>query len=281
MLNCYPLGFYDPSTLVKDAQRHRVVALPIDVTRSGWNCAIEDRHPESGRALRMGLKYVAGLREETARHIERERVQRQFDSIADFAARAAPNRRELDALAYAGAFAAFGMTRRHAMWNAAAVERDPKSILAGVAPRPAQAPLPAMTPMDETFADYRATGLTTGPHLMTYLRRDLNARGILSAAALVRARHGDWVKTAGVVIVRQRPGTAKGFLFITLEDETGLSNLIVTPGLFQKHRLLLRSAGILLAEGVFQKVDGVMAIRARRFAELTIDGALPPSHDFH
>ncbi|MGH7812815.1 MAG: hypothetical protein ACREQI_02265 [Candidatus Binataceae bacterium] len=102
-----------------------------------------------------------------------------------------------------------------------------------------------------------------------------------------RAAHGAWVRTAGVVIVRQRPGTAKGLLFITLEDETGISNLIVTPDLFQKHRLLLRSAGILLAEGVFQKechperVDGVMAIRARRFAELMIDGALPPSHDFH
>jgi len=310
MLNCYPLGFYDPSTLVKDAQRHGVVALPIDVTRSDWKCTIETSpltplppgegdqklmtyvppllkgEGDRGRgfsngALRMGLRYVTGFHEETARRIERERTERQFESIADFTARAAVSQRELDALAYAGAFAAFGMARRDAMWNAAAVERDPKSILAGVKPRPAPAPLPAMTPMDETLADYAATGLTTGPHLMTYLRPRLNARGILSAADLARARHGDWVKTAGVVIVRQRPGTAKGFLFITLEDETGISNLIVTPGLFQKHRLLLRSAGILLAEGVFQKVDGVMAIRARRFAELTIDGALPPSHDFH
>jgi len=116
---------------------------------------------------------------------------------------------------------------------------------------------------------------------MAHLRPKLNARGILSAASLARARHGAWVKTAGVVIVRQRPGTAKGFLFITLEDETGLSNLIVTPDLFQKHRLLLRRASVLLAEGVFQKVAGVMAIRARRFAELKIAGASPRSHDFH
>jgi error-prone DNA polymerase len=115
---------------------------------------------------------------------------------------------------------------------------------------------------------------------MKYLRNDLTARGILSADALTHARHQSWVKTAGVVIVRQRPGTAKGFLFITLEDETGISNLIVTPDLFQKNRLLLRSAGILQAEGVLQRVDGVTAIRARRFAEIRLPGPVPPSHDF-
>ena len=275
MLNCYPLGFYHPSTLVKDAQRHDVTVLPIDVTRSEWNCSIEHG------ALRIGLKYVAGLREATGRRIVRERTLRQFASLADFAARGAPNRRELDRLAYAGAFAAFGQTRRDALWNAAAVERDPNGLLAGVQPLPARQPLPPMLPVEETHADYAATGLTVGPHLMTYLRPKLNARGILSVASLARARHGAWVKTAGVVIVRQRPGTAKGFLFITLEDETGISNLIVTPDLFQKHRLLLRRASVLLAEGVFQKVDGVMAIHARRFAELKIDATLPPSHNFH
>jgi error-prone DNA polymerase len=138
-----------------------------------------------------------------------------------------------------------------------------------------------MLPIEETCADYAATDLTTGPHLMTYLRPQLKVRGVLSAADLAHARHGAWARTAGVVIVRQRPATAKGFLFITLEDETGLSNLIVTPALFQQHRLLLRSAHVLLAEGVFQQVEGVMAIRARRFAELTIADAVPPSHDFH
>ena len=143
------------------------------------------------------------------------------------------------------------------------------------------APLPAMLPIEETCANYAATGLTAGPHLMTWLRPKLRTRGVLSAADLARARHGTWVRTAGVVIVRQRPATAKGFLFIMLEDETGLSNLIVTPALFQQHRLLLRSVRILFTEGAIQQVDGVMAVRARRFAELTIDGALPPTHDFH
>jgi error-prone DNA polymerase len=279
MLNCYPLGFYHPSTLVKDAARHGAVVLPIDVTRSNWKCAIEivDERP----ATRMGLRYVTGLREEVGLRIESERARHQFDSIADLTSRVGPNRREIDALAYAGAFSAFGLTRRDAMWNAAAVERDPKSLLASAKPRDSELPLEQMSPIDETLADYAASGLTTGPHLMTYLRADLNARGILSADALTRARHQSWVKTAGVVIVRQRPGTAKGFLFITLEDETGISNLIVTPDLFQKNRLLLRSAGILQAEGVLQRVDGVTAIRARRFEEIKLSGAIPPSHDFH
>ncbi len=279
MLNCYPLGFYHPSTLVKDAARHGVVVLPIDVTRSSWKCTIEivDLRP----AMRMGLRYVSGLREEVGLRIESERARRQFDSIADFTARVGPNRREIDALAYAGAFASFGLARRDAMWNAAAVERDPASLLAGVKPRDGEVPLESMTMIDETLADYAATGLTAGPHLITYLRGDLNARGILSADDLTRAKHQSWVKTAGVVIVRQRPGTAKGFLFITLEDETGISNLIVTPDLFQQNRLLLRSAGILLAEGVLQQVDGVTAIRARRFEEIKIPGTVPPSHDFH
>jgi error-prone DNA polymerase len=285
MLNCYPLGFYHPSTLVKDAERHGAIALPVDVTRSNWKCTLEtaqDRETEQDRlAMRMGLRYVTGLREEIGLRIETERASRRSDSIADLTARVGPNRREIDALAYAGAFANFGLTRRDAMWNAAAVERDPDSLLAGVKPRPGKAPLATMSRMDETLADYASTGLTAGPHLMTYLREKLRAQKVLSADELTRAKHESWVKTAGVVIVRQRPGTAKGFLFLTLEDETGIANLIVTPDLFQKNRLLLRSAGILLAEGVLQQVDGVTAIRARRFAEITIPGTIPPSHDFH
>jgi error-prone DNA polymerase len=307
MLNCYPLGFYSPATLVKDAQRHGVEMRPIDLAHSDWNCTLEraDTHapdpaaapsPASLRpasssakerartsplAVRMGLRYVAGVRREVGERIERERARRPFSSIADFTARASPNRRELDALAYAGVFASFGMTRRDALWNAAAVERDPASLLAGAPVRYSRSRLPAMSALEETMADYSAAGLTTRPHLMTHLRDKLRARGILSAADLQRAKHDSWVKTAGVVIVRQRPGTAKGFLFITLEDETGISNLIVTPDLFQRNRALLRGAGILYAEGRLQQVDGVTAIRARHFGEIRMPGAIPPSHDFH
>ena len=354
MLNCYPMGFYHPSTLVKDAQRHGVTILPIDVSRSDWLCTLESSHlltsipdptvchPDSSlchpersegstrsdllasappdltrrssatlslkgegqkevdsinsalvplplqgkglgvRSFRLGLKYVMGLREEVARRIEAERARAPFASLADFTARTAPNRRELDALAYSGAFACFGMTRREALWQAAAVERDPKSLLAGIEPkRNTTSPLPGMSPLDETRADYATMGLTAGPHLMAHLRERLNARGVLSAAEVTKIDNGAWAKTAGLVIVRQRPGTAKGFFFLTLEDETGISNAIVMPDLFQKHRALLRGAAILQVEGIMQKRDGVMLIKAQRFEELKLGGALPPSHDFH
>jgi error-prone DNA polymerase len=275
MLNCYPLGFYHPATLIKDAERHGVKLLPIDVTHSNWSCTIENG------ALRLGLRYVGGLREETGKRSEAERARAPFESMADFSARVNPNRRELDILAYAGAFASFGMTRRDAMWQAAAVEREPGSLLARVEPRATPNQLPAMSAIDETTADYAATGMTTRPHLMAYLREGLKAHGVLSAEELPLAKHGSWVKTAGVVIVRQRPGTAKGFVFITLEDETGISNLILLPGLFQQYRALLRTAKILYAEGVLQTVDGVTAIKASRFRALKSPGALPASHDFH
>jgi len=325
MLNCYPLGFYHPATLVKDAQRHGVTVLPIDVTRSDWPCTIERnstpaapspaRHDSCEKtarvapgtlsrnqagegllqnsplmrkawmrnelALRLGLKYLSGLREEVGRGIERERAIRPFKSIADFTARVALSKRELDSLADAGAFSAFGLGRREALWQAAAVERDPSSLLAGAEPSPSRAPLSEMTPSEETRADYATTGVTTGPHLMAHLRARLKARGVLSAAELTQAQNGSTVQVAGVVIVRQRPGTAKGFFFITLEDETGVANAIVTPDLFHRHRPLLHRAPLLLVEGVLQKLDGVVSIRSRRFAELDLDTPLPKSHDFH
>jgi len=293
MLNCYPMGFYHPATLVKDAQRHGVTILPIDVSRSDWLCTLESDSPGlvplplqgkgSGvRSLRLGLKYVTGLREEVGRRIEAERARLPFASLADFTARTAPNRRELDTLSYSGAFGCFGMTRREALWQAAAVERDPKSLLAGIEPkRNTTSPLPGMSPLDETRADYSTMGLTAGPHLMTHLRARLNARGVLSAADVGNVENGAWAKTAGLVIVRQRPGTAKGFFFLTLEDETGISNAIVMPDLFQKHRAMLRGAAILQVEGIMQKRDGVTLIKAQKFEDLKLSGALPPSHDFH
>jgi error-prone DNA polymerase len=172
------------------------------------------------------------------------------------------------------------MSRRAALWQAAAVERDPRGLFAGVEPAAGVVPLPGMDAMSETRADYAATGLTIGPHLMAHMRKKLRSDGVLAAAKLAQASHGALVKTAGVVIVRQRPGTAKGFFFLTLEDETGISNAIVIPDLFQANRALLHNAAILMVEGVLQKQDGVVAIRARRFKALRLAAALPPSHDF-
>ncbi len=303
MLNCYPLGFYHPATLVKDAQRHGVQVLPVDVTRSDWECTVEHgqstndearraqprshvstathTRQSSGIALRLGLKYISGLRREIGLRIEQERKNRPFASIADFAARIGLSRRELDVLAYAGALAAFGFARREALWQASAVELDPESLLKGIEPETRPPNLPAMSPLEETLADYATMGLTTGPHLMAHLRDRLSARGVLSAAELHKAKPGSFVKTAGAVIVRQRPGTAKGFFFITLEDETGISNVVVSPDLFQKHRVILVSAPLLLVQGVLQKYEESATIRATYFAEIKIGGPIPPSHDFH
>jgi error-prone DNA polymerase len=292
MLNCYPLGFYHPATLVKDGQRHGVAVRPIDVAQSDWNCTLE------AGAVRLGFKYIAGLCEETGQRIMDERRRAPFAAIADFAARVAPNRRELDAIAYAGGFASFGLKRRDALWQAAAAERDPHSLLAGLAPPDtgdamrnnepddsaggeSSGSFPAMRPIEETLADHAATGVTVGPHLMAHLRRRLRARRILSAAELASASDGEWVKAAGVVIVRQRPGTARGFLFVTLEDETGIANVIVTPDLFQANRTLLHRAVLLIVEGPLQRQQGVTHVRGRRFREIRLHGATGQSHDFH
>jgi error-prone DNA polymerase len=306
MLNCFPLGFYHPATLVKDAQRHGLAVLPIDVTRSNWKCTVESspsfsiplprleasskgsegdketrvQSEKSNFALRLGLNYIAGLREETGLRIEHARINRPFASIADFAARVEPNQRELDAIAFAGGFVVFGMTRREALWQASAVERE--GLLAGAEPsrNRASPKLPSMTQIEETLADYSATTVTTGPHLMAHLRPRLKARNVLSASELEHAINGTWARCAGVVIVRQRPGTASGFMFLTLEDETGIANAIVTPDLFQANRTVLHRAKILMVEGPLQKQDGVTHIKGRRFVELKASGSMPPSHDF-
>lgn len=127
-----------------------------------------------------------------------------------------------------------------------------------------------MSPLDRTLADYTTLGLTPGPHLMSFLRPELTAAGVLSARDLGRAQHGSWVKTAGLVIVRQRPGSAKGFCFLTLEDETGIGNAVVTPDMFARHRALIHTAALLLVEGPVQRVDDVIHVRARRFAPLRL-----------
>ena len=271
MLNQYPLGFYSPATLVKDAQRHGVWVRPIDVQASGWRCRIE-----SDGAVRLGLRYVDGLREAAALRIAAEAP---FESVADLAHRSGLHRDELERLAETGACARLGLERREALWQAAALQGG---LLAGAGSRE-PSPLRKMNALERTLADYRGTGLTTGPHLMSHLRAELSRRNVLAARDLKKIPDGHWVRTAGVVIVRQRPMTAKGFLFMTLEDETGTSNAVVTPDLFQKNRALLQTAGLLLVEGPLQSQDGVIHVRGRRFHRLDLNPAddLPPSRDFH
>jgi error-prone DNA polymerase len=486
MLNNWPMGFYHPATLVKDAQRHGLRVLPIDVMRSGWKCrvekavgllggyAVKGSESESANSLtantlslRLGLRYVAGLREEAGKRIEEERAITPFRSVADFAIRTGARDDEMQALAHVGAFAELGLTRREAMWQVAAIPRgslfrqvedrrkavkllggyavrgsdsnpltansltanslssdasrepilsrsaglatsngsdarllpsdagvsegrvvragepdpsrrsfsackyrrgqradDPEGLcplppdrlgqsartrnlsalggrselgqpgengsisesgrLGRKTPEPSNpitrkvkiappkspnsltansvtaSPLPEMSLLDRTLADYRGTGLTIGPHLIRHLREELNERGVTRAGDLPRQRDGKWVKIAGLVIVRQRPGSAKGFCFLTLEDETGLANAVVVPKMFEQHRTIIHTAPLLLVEGPLQIVDGVIHVRARRFERLELPEqdirqkgrgyrmrttpeekpALPKSHDF-
>jgi DNA polymerase III alpha subunit len=275
MLNNYPLGFYHPATLVKDAQRHGVEVLPIDVTRSGWSASIENG------AVRLGLRYVKRLREQAGRGIEAERIAGGFSSLADFVRRTDLRRDELEALAHAGALGGFGRERRDALWQLARLDTRPQSLFCRTDDGPEEcSPLPAMLPLEETVADYTGTGMTVGPHLLTHMRAELRRRGVLSAVELRSARNRTRVRVAGHVIVRQRPGTAKGLLFLTLEDETGTANAVVMPDVFEKHRALLHGAPILLVEGPLENVDGVIHVRGQRFEALPLRAATPPSHDF-
>ncbi|TMB21505.1 MAG: hypothetical protein E6J59_05680, partial [Deltaproteobacteria bacterium] len=271
LLNAWPMGFYHPATVVKDAQRHGVQVRPIDVTRSDWKCTLEDG------AIRLGLRYVLGLRAEAAARLV---AARPFGSVTEAAQRGGLTRSEIETLAHAGAFAALGLARREALWQAAAVERDPASLLARVRPPRAGAPLPPMTPFEETAADYAATQLTAGPHVMVHLREGLRAAGVRAARELDQVPHGAWVRVAGHVIVRQRPGTARGMCFLTLEDETGTANAVVTPPLYERARVVINTSPLLAVEGRLERVDGVTHVRAARFRRVEAPAEVPESHDY-
>jgi error-prone DNA polymerase len=282
LLDAYPMGFYHPATLVKDAQRHGVEVRPIDAAASDWRTSLEDT--ERGPAVRLGLRYVTGLRAEAGAAIAAERARAPFASAADLAARVTLRQGELDALAELGALASLdpsAASRRSALWQVAAVERDPRSLFAGTPPPAAPSPLAEMTPLEETLADYRASGMSTGPHVMTHLREGLRARGVLSARELREARDGRSVRIAGHVIVRQRPGSAKGFCFLTLEDETGTANAVLTPRVFDRFRGELHASPILEVAGPLQNVEGVIHVRVRELRPVPLGGgALPASHDY-
>jgi error-prone DNA polymerase len=275
LLNNQPMGFYHAATIVKDAQRHGQRILGVDVTRSAWPCTVE------GEAVRLGLNQVRGLRERAGRALVAARAERPLASPADAARRAGLGREELATLAAIGAFAALGGTRRANLW---AVARPLPGDLFAAAPDVVDAsPLRDMDAHERLRADYLGTGVTLGPHPMALRRAELArmpGRPILTSAALRRGSDGARVRVAGNVIVRQRPGTAKGFVFLSLEDETGIANVIVTPRLFARHRLILVAEPFLLVEGILQTQDGVVSVRADRLTALPRRQDHVPSHDF-
>jgi error-prone DNA polymerase len=291
ILNAWPMGFYHPATLVNDAQRHGVQIRPVDVQTSGVRCHWEERELAEGQrdprtgavppagAIRLGFRFVRGLRGRAGKLIEEERRRQPFASVDDLVQRCGLHADELATLAEIGALASFGFTRRAALWQVARSAR-PAGPLLDTLEDPEPSPLPEMTPVEETIADYQGVQLTLGPHPLTYLRPQLQEKGVVTATALDKIANGQRVRTAGSVIVRQRPGTAKGLLFLTLEDETGMSQAVVDPELLQKHRKLIVGSPGLVVEGILQKRDGTISVKGEKFWSLKKIAAVP-SHDFH
>jgi error-prone DNA polymerase len=291
MLNNQPMGFYQPATLIKDAQRHGLKFKPIDVTCSQWDCTIED-FPE-GLLVRVGLRYVKGLRKETALQIVAQRDIRPFTSIEDLKQRVPHIQKdELRVLASMGALNFISrktrMHRRSALWQVERAGRaagalfeaqvrnedcDPASLFSS--------PLEQMNDEERLLADFRGTGLTVGHHPMTRHRAELNRSGVSLASRLATLRDGSFVRVAGAVIVRQRPGTAKGFVFLSLEDETGVANIIITPQLFEKDHTVVVHNSFLMIEGILQNQDGVISVKAGNIKPFHLTRAAAPAHNFH
>jgi error-prone DNA polymerase len=288
LLNNQPMGFYSPAVLIKDAQRHGLRVRPIDVQRSEWPCTLEVESDGSLSVL-IGLNYAKGLRQSSAEAVLAARsAGGAFSSVDDLALRVpALNRKELVALARIGALNSLDRVehRRDALWQVEQAGRPVGPLLRDVhaAPTamPATIPLRQMTIDERLAADYSGTGLTTGPHPMAYHRATLRKEGIFSADDLLHAPNARQVRIAGCVIARQRPGTAKGFVFLSLEDETGIANVILAPDIFERDRLIVTRTRFLLIEGAMQNQDGVIHVKAQRIAPLDITSADIRSHDFH
>jgi error-prone DNA polymerase len=362
LLNNQPMGFYHPSTLVKDAQRRGVRFHPIDVQISDWNCTVE----QDG-AIRLGLQYVHGLRSETGKAIalcrprvpgpeprvpsrepratsrcpkcgcddqsmleldrdrgfcnncshdwslrsaglsgprsggpERAALHGRFSSLDDLVARTSLRRDELVTLADIGALNAFGYDRRSALWQAEQAVRPSGELFEEPRDEPRvpstehqvpsseACPLKPMNEAERLVADYAGMGLTVGRHPMALRREELATRGVMRACDLRSARHGRRVRVAGMVITRQRPGTAKGFVFLTLEDETGVANIIVRPDLFARDRLVITEEPFLVVDGVLQHQDGVISVRAEQARGIRSTGGAAgvddidfDAHDFY
>jgi error-prone DNA polymerase len=333
LLNNQPMGFYRPATIVKDAQRHGLKVLPIDVMKSEWQCTLEqsalsNQHSASPVALRLGLRYARGLREEAAKALVQQRNLAPFTSIRDLVHRVPELRKdELNTLAEIGALNEIGNSprrhgdaektknlnkefvptaksatenskpeitsvppclpgefvfhRRDALWQVERAVRHSGPLLDELPEPDTNSPLRPMNSEERLVADFRGTGMTVGPHPMAYHRARMQAMGIYKASDLSHIPDGQYLRIGGCVICRQRPGTAKGFVFLSIEDETGVANAIVMPDLFQKNRLLLSSAQFLMVEGILQNQDNVISVKAERVLPLSITRAETNSHDFY
>ncbi len=275
LLNNQPMGFYHPSTLIKDAQRHGLRVLPVDINLSAAVCTLENFH------LRLGLNYVKGLNKQTAEAIA---ASQPYESIADLSNRVPRlSRDELETLASIGALNPIGAKhRRDAMWQASWVSKPTGKLLQAIHEESPATPLRKMNLDERLTSDHTGMGLTIGRHPMAHRRAEMNELSVIPAASLKTIPNGKTVRVAGNVIVRQRPGTAKGITFMSLEDETGISNVIIMPDVFEEQRLEILTNPWVIVEGKMQNVDGVTHVRAIRVKALKNPLQIAVgSHDFH
>jgi error-prone DNA polymerase len=292
LLNAQPMGFYAPAQIVRDAQRHGVEVRPVDVNHSRWDCTLE-KGPGPRLAVRLGLRLVRGLANADAAAIVAARGGLPYATVAEVGRRAGVGRGALERIAAADGFGSLLPGRRRGLWAVRAVEGPPLPLFAAAdaregRPRPLatepEVPLPPMRPGAEVVADYRAAGLSLRGHPLAFLRARLQARGLVRCADLRFARDGEQVRLAGLVLVRQRPGTARGVTFITIEDETEVANLVVWADMAVRCRGTI-SAALLGVAGRVQREGEVIHVVARRLADLSsllIDiGGDPPAAGPH
>jgi error-prone DNA polymerase len=310
LLNSQPMGFYQPAQLVRDAKEHGVEVREIDVNESEWDCTLETPSPcplpagegkntwgVGGPALRLGLRQVKGMREDHATQlvVVRQQVER-FTSIGELHQLTRLPAAAIRRLAEADAFGSMGLTRRQALWQALELhdERAPLHELpdskSGISNSKSEISdllfLPPMPLAQEVMTDYATQSLSLKQHPVSFLREELNRRKIIPAAELQdaeRSPHGRWVRVAGLVLLRQRPGTASGVVFETIEDETGTANLILWSHIYDRYRPAARHAALLQAEGYVQSEGQVVHVLAKRLIDLShlLHGYEVRSRDFH
>ena len=281
LLNAQPMGFYAPAQIVRDAREHGVEVRPVDVNASGWDNSLEDAG--EGRraeccALRLGLRQVGGLRQEdAARIVDARDVDTRYvpyPDVGTLARRAGISASAIETLAGADAFRSMGLDRRQALWQARALAKAPPLPLfeaadqRGEGREPAVA-LPAMAEGEQVVEDYRTLRLSLHAHPLAFLRERLAGRGALAAEGMARARDGDRAAAAGLVLVRQRPGSAKGVIFMTLEDETGTVNVVVWPNILERYRRAVLGGRLAMVRGRVQRAGEIVHLVAAHVEDLT------------
>lgn len=284
LINSWPMGFYSPDQLLQDARRHHIEIRPVDVRYSDWDCSLEPLgHPDSTRnlAIRLGLRMVRGFREDDARRIETARSKRLFSDATDLTLRAGLDARAAEALADSGALRGLIGHRHRARWEVAGVEAQ-RPLFNDLPSEDTQVTLPLPTVAEDLMADYATLGTTLGPHPLALLRRQLAAKRFRSSQDLLHLENDRTLSVAGLVIGRQRPGTASGVTFVTLEDEFGMVNVVVWRDLAERQRKVLVGSQLLQVFGRLESKSGVRHLIAQRLYDLTplLTGLDVRSRDF-